>query len=148
MNSRAICILALVAVLSCGCQRQRAGAPIVVHVFRDRSGPCAESADAVLRRLGTRQWATPKGRPITIATYEPKNYEEGLQNLGDQLHPEILILNSDKDRLSAHVNLSLEQPLNKGQTPCLAGIPSWVPTQEGEAAAVVLSAMREELQRQ
>jgi|ERR1700680_1556430 len=68
--------------------------PVVIHVFRD---PAATEIESALLAVGARHLRSIHGQAVMIATIEPESYAEGLEALGHQYHPELVIFDSPED---------------------------------------------------
>jgi hypothetical protein len=107
------------------CHRKGSGQPVVVHVYRNPSGPVEPWLS---RRIRDFEQSTPDidgGRPILIATAEPRNYSAMLPQVGTSLKPEIVILDAATD---ADVNSVLKGKLKTSVDLCprATGCPSFV----------------------
>jgi|ERR1700730_7050636 len=135
-------LIVLFSVLCCfACSRADNSTPVVVHVFRD---PGAAEIDTAIREIGQSRLVTPDNRPIVIATLESRSYREGLASLGKDLHPELLILDSFDDAMTADRNstVAIKSPTRQ----YFAVIPSWAQGEVRTAANEVLSRMKTSLQ--
>jgi hypothetical protein len=94
MKNGLLLFLTLLSLILSACSEKSAPEPVVVHLFRDRA---AGEINSALLALGAKQLRSSDGRPIMIATTEVKNYADGLEILGRQDHPDLIILNSADD---------------------------------------------------
>ena len=136
MKYLALLFLALLMIFS-GCRRART--PVVVHVFRDQAGPIAKNIDTAIRTIGLQQLTTSDGTPVMVATFEFKDYREGLATIGTKQQPDIVIVNSQADLPATNLG---GKPQNLNCAPgvtCVAVIPSWTSGKTREASERVLS---------
>jgi hypothetical protein len=140
-----ICVLAALAY----CQEQN-NQPVVIHVYRDRKGPASHW---LFRQIGEFQKAetrTASGKPIVVATAEPRDYRKTLADVGKDLKPDLVILNS---KLDAEANLHLRAEVKSatslcsGQFSCPAFVPPWTSGETKEAAQKLLSFLVEHRRR-
>ena len=135
-NGLLLCLTLLSLILS-ACSEKGTPEPVVVHVFRDRA---AGEINSALLALGAKQLRTSDGRPIMIATTEVKNYADGLEILGRQDHPDLIILNSADDAPVDQRNSLV--PAESATSKYFASVPTWSGAEEQTAAKVVLSTMQ------
>src|SRR5437763_16468181 len=94
MKSALVKLLLIVWVLTtlAACQERKNEQPIVVHVFRDRNGPAASWLSEQIGNFQKDKIRTSGGKPIVIATAEPKEYYKTLSDLGGSLKQDIVNL--------------------------------------------------------
>jgi hypothetical protein len=145
MRKASLMTLASMSLILCACSEKRAPEPIVVHVFRD---PAAVEIDSALLALGAKQLRTSHGRPIIIATLEPKSYADGLEMiLGRQAHPDLVILNSSEDGKRAKIDVPPQSAVEVSTKRFYLVITNWASGEEREASELVLPEFRLELQK-
>lgn len=137
-----VSLSALIFILS-SCSAERAPEPVVVHVFRD---PAATEIQSALLALGARRLKTPLGRPVIIATYEPKSYARGLETLGHREHPDLVVFNSPEDARGTNISVPPQSAVEVGGKGFCLVIPPWVSGEQREIAGLVLGELRRELQ--
>jgi hypothetical protein len=137
MKNGLLLFLTLFSLILSACSEKGRLEPVVVHVFRD--GAAGEINSALLA-LGAKQLRTSDGRPIMIATTEVKNYADGLEILGRQDHPDLIILNSADDAPVDQRNSLV--PVESATRKYFASVPTWSEVEEQTAAKVVLSTMQ------
>jgi hypothetical protein len=136
MKNGLLLFLTLLSLILSACSEKGTPEPVVVHVFRDRA---AAEINSALLALGAKQLRTSDGRPIMIATTEV-NYADGLEILGRQDHPDLIILNSADDAPVDQRNSLV--PVESATRKYFASIPMWSGAEEQTAAKVVLSTMQ------
>jgi hypothetical protein len=144
--------LILTLVIGCpllflACSRKQTDLYIIVHIFRNRSGPAAKQLNAAILALGAQNLKGSAGRPIIIATMELTSDPTTLSRIGHELRPEIVILDSRTDWRANEFGPPLGQSICRFNVTCVSGIPSWVEGEERQAAEVVLRALSDELSR-
>jgi hypothetical protein len=137
-------LLALAVLFSGACSNRAEREPVVIHVYRD---PAASVIQSALLVVGTRQLRSSHGQAVMIATIEPKSYAEGLEALGHQYHPELIIFNSLNDGEIANVVVPPQSSVHVGARQFYLVIPAWVPKEQRQTAELVLAETRKELQR-
>ncbi len=144
MKITSIASLTLLALLSSACSDQTEPQPVVISVFRD---PAATEIEKALLAIGAKQLRSGRDQPIMIATEEPKSYSEGLEDLGHHFHSDLVIFNSSEDGKKIKVEVPPQSALQVGTKQFYLVIPSWVPGQRRQTAELVLTELRNELQR-
>jgi len=139
-----IAFLTSILVLFGGCSVKNEPEPIVVSLFRD---PDAAELEKAILAVGLRQLRTSHGRPIVIATYEPKSYADDLTMLGHRYHPQLIIFNSLEDGEKAKVEVPPQSILEVSRKRCYLVIPAWVTGEDREAAQLVMVGFRQEMSR-
>ena len=125
------------------CSRPLNVAPVVVHLFRD---PSSSEVTRAILTVGEAGLVTLDNRPIVIATEEPRTYREGLTMLGEQSHPDVVILDSvDDSRKIDPTSLSAVRTEN-GQY--FIGIPKWSDREKKNAVERVMAELRRALEKQ
>jgi hypothetical protein len=137
-------LLTILALLSSACSRQTELEPVVIHVYRD---PGATEIESALVSLGARQLRNSHGQAVMIATIELKSYADGLEALGHQYHPELVIFDSLEDGKKVKVEVPPQSMVQAGAKRFYFVIPSWVPGEQRQAAELVLDEFRRELQK-
>lgn len=133
-------VIAVVTLTGCGVAEQTN--IVVVHVFRDPSGPVEPWLSKALHQFEIDLRTTSGRKRILVATAEPTNYVQALRDLGDGLRPALVVLNSRADattnpRLSAE--LTGAESLCTPVADCPTFVPSWTSGEESEAAHKLLS---------
>jgi hypothetical protein len=144
MKITPIASLTLLALLSSACFHQTEPEPVVIHVFRD---PAATEVESALLAVGARPLRSTHGQAVMIATIEPKSYAEGLEGLGHQYHPELVIFDSLEDGRKIKVEVPPQSVVQVGTKQFYPVIPSWVPGEQRETTELVLAEFRKELQK-
>ena len=139
-----LALMPLLFLACCGCSERRISEPLVIHVLRD---PAASELDSALVAIGARQLRTSRGQPIMIATIETTSYTEGLQVLGVQYHPELVVFNSVEDIKKSKIDIWQESAVRSPVKIYYVAIPSWASNEERKAAEGVLTNLRQELQK-
>ncbi len=135
--------LIFLALILSACYEKRTPEPVVVHVFRDRT---AAEINSALLALGAKQLSTSNGRPIMIATTEV-SYPHGLEILGRQDHPDLVIFDSPEDAQRTKIDVPPQSAVELSTKRFYLVIPSWVSGEQRETAEQVLAEFRRELQR-
>jgi hypothetical protein len=136
MKNGLLLFLTILSLILSACSEKGTTEPVIVHVFRDRA---AGEINSALLALGAKQLRTSDGRPIMIATTEV-NYADGLEILGRQDHPDLIILNSADDAPVDQRDSLV--PVESTTRKYFVGVTTWSQGEEETAAKVVLSAMR------
>jgi hypothetical protein len=136
-------LLIALALLSFGCSNQQQSKPVVIHVLRDPSGIELES---VLLTVSAKQLSSVRGAPIMIATLEPRTYTEGLESLGHEHHPELVIFSSIKDGEKAHVEVAPQAAVRVANRQYYLVIPAWVSGEQRQDTEIVVAEIRRELE--
>lgn len=142
MRITLIAFMTSLLVLCGGCSVKNEPDPIVVSVFRD---PDAAELEKAILAVGFRQLRTSHGRPIVIATYEPKSYADDLMMLGRRYHPQLIIFNSLEDGEKAKLEIPPQGILEVSRKRYYLVIPAWVTGEDREAAQLVMAGFRLEL---
>ncbi len=130
--------LTLFLLLS-ACRPRRS--PIVVHVFRDPDGAVGHKIDAAIRTVGLRGPKTADGTPVVIATFEFKDYREGLATIAKTKRADLIIFDSRPDWAASIIpGPPVDFHCSPGIT-CVAVIPSWTKGKIREASEHILSAV-------
>ena len=125
------------------CSRPRNVTPLVVHVFRD---PSSSEVTGAILTAGEAGLFTVDNRPIVIATEVPRTYREGLAMLGEQSHPDVVILDSvDDSRKIDPTSLSAVRTAN-GQY--FIGVPRWSDQEKRNAVAQVVVELQRAFEKQ
>jgi hypothetical protein len=144
MKITLIAFLISLLMFSGACSVKNEPEPIVVGVFRN---PDAAELEKAILAVGYRQLRTSHGRPIVIATYEPKSYADELTMLGRRYHPELIIFNSPEDGEKAKVEIPPQSSLEVSRKRYYLVIPAWVTGEDREAAQLVMAGLRQELSK-
>jgi hypothetical protein len=144
MKKALLLFLTLLSLSLSACSKKAIPEPVVVHVFRD--GAAAEINSALLA-LGAKQLRTSNGQPIMIATTEVKNYADGLEILGRQDHPDLIIFNSPEDGKRTNIDVLPQSAVQLSTKRFYLVISPWVSGEQRETAELVLAEFRRELQR-
>jgi|SRR5579864_1959763 len=138
----ALMVFSTVAVALMGCRSSSRNKFITVEVFRDPKGPMEPWLSKALMEFQGSSNSALSERRILVATDEPAHYARTLQDVGDGLRPDLIILNSRADA-AGNQTLSAQtkeaQPLCASDGNCPAFIPSWVPAEKREAANRLLT---------
>jgi len=143
MKKGLLLLLIFLALILSACDEKRTPEPVVVHVFRDRT---AAEINSTLLALGAKQLSTSNGRPITIATTEV-SYPHGLEILGRQDHPDLVIFDSPEDGQRTKIDVPPESAVDLSTKQFYLVSPSWVSGEQREAAEQVLAEFGRELRR-
>jgi hypothetical protein len=135
-------VLVFVSFFVCACSRERPRDPVVVLVFRN---PAATEADLALRAVSEKRLSASHSEPIVIATLESKSYSDSLATLGNQVHPDLVILDSFEDVQKAKLDVSSESGLRVSTKQYFLIIPPWASKEQRAAAELVSVDLRHEL---
>ena len=136
-------VLALLLLVLPACRRK--STPVVVHVFRDHNGVIGKNLDEAIRTIGLEQPRTADGSPIVIATFEFKDYREGLKTIGTTQRPDLVIFDSRADWLASNVGAAPVELACAPDVTCVAAIPSWMAGKDREASERVLGMISSKL---
>ena len=142
MKITAIAVLMQLALLLSGCFHRREPEPVVVHVLRD---PAATEINTALLAVGAKQLRSGHGQPVVVATIESKSYAEGLEHLGHEYHPELVIFSSLEDGEKTRIRIPPGSAVQVTGRRFYLVIPSWVPKEQRETAQLVLVEIRKQL---
>jgi hypothetical protein len=138
-----IAFLTFLSLLSYACSDAPTPQPMVVHVFRDRT---SKELNLALIAAGEKQLTTSHGRPIMIATLE-NTYTDVLAEWGHRTNPDLVIFDSLEDAKKVNVDVPPQSVVQiSGKQYFLVVLPGTAGEQQ-EAAQLVLSTLRQELQK-
>lgn len=136
MKTLRLTLLITLPLLLSACHRT---APVVVHIFRDRDGAIGKNIDTAIRTIGLQKVTTSDGTPVVVATFEFKNYRDGLATVGVSQQPDIVIVDSRADLPSGNLGGTPTDLKCAPNVTCVGVIPSWTSGKTREASERILT---------
>ncbi len=137
--NRQVAGLALFLLLGfpgCNARGKSESQVVVVRCYRDMNAPFEPWLFKVSNEFSSKQPKTKSGKPILVATYETKDFEKGLSDVGTGLRPDLIMYSSASQipqNLEISKELSNAKSICPDRSPCLAFIPPWVQGDQRDA---------------